>query len=72
MFAGAGLAQSANAFRVQAGIEFAFVGIEAGSHANERRGQQSAEQDECGHCTQAPRDFPEQHFPARHSIGLSP
>ncbi len=56
VFSGARLAQGAHAFGIQAGIEFTFVGIEAGSQADQRRRKQSAEQDERGDGSQFSRE----------------
>jgi len=46
VFARPRLAQGANAFGAEAGIEFPLVGIETGSEAHQRGRKQAAEQDD--------------------------
>src|SRR5208282_4039004 len=66
VFSGARLTQGAHTFGIQAGIEFAFVGVEAGREAHQRGRKQSAQQDERGDGPQVPCDFPERRFPRQH------
>jgi hypothetical protein len=57
VFTGARLAQGAHTFGVQAGVEFALVGIETGSQAHQRGRKQSAQQDEPSDRPKVPCDF---------------
>src|SRR5437899_1228767 len=74
LFTGPRLAQGAHTFGVQAWVEFALVGIKAGSQPHQRRRKQSAQQDERSDRSEllgeALCDFPgprfQQHFWQRH------